>query len=49
MKQINNLKYNIKMFKGYDKNNKPFTAICILSNKEEELLNDFNKNNINLT
>ncbi len=49
MKQMNNLKYNIKMFKGYDKNSKPFTAICILSNKEEELLNDFNENNINLT
>ncbi len=26
MKQMNNLKYNIKMFKGYDKNNKPMVS-----------------------
>ncbi len=26
-----NIKSNIKIFKGYDKNNKPFTAIVLLT------------------
>ncbi len=48
MEQINHLKYQIKMFKGYDKNDKPFTAICLLSNKDYEELSNCSGSNINL-
>ena len=49
MEQNDNIKCHIKIFKGYDKNSNPFTAICLLTDKEQgELVNDFNKN-INLT
>ena len=49
MERNDNIKCHIKIFKGYDKNSNPFTAICLLTDKEQgELVNDFNKN-INLT
>ena len=49
-KTMNNVKYQIKMFKGYDKINNPFTAICLLSDKQyEELSNELNNDKINLT
>lgn len=50
MEQMNNAKYHIKMCKGYDKNNNPFTAICLLTDKEYEELSDgiFNEK-VNLT
>ena len=48
MEQKDHIKHHIKMYKGYDKNNKPFTAICLLSDEEQkELSNKFN-GNINL-
>ena len=49
MERNDNIKCHIKIFKGYDKNSNPFTAICLLTDKEQgELVNYFNKN-INLT
>jgi|688.fasta_scaffold633107_2 hypothetical protein len=49
MEQNDNTNLHIKMFKGYDKNSNPFTAICLLTDKEQkELINDF-YGSINLT
>jgi hypothetical protein len=46
---IENIKFNIKMVKGYDKNNNPFTAVLLLTNENEINQNDFCGNSVDLT